>query len=456
MNELHNASGSVSTRASLWVLCTICILTLGLGYLSASLLPATTPPVELTQDLAAIAPSHDAAPISDASYAPPVASQPAPPKPVPVTSPATTTVSTTVTLAPATSAPAKTEKVDAPVLIAQATPSLGGDQKRSGLIQADADVDATQPSDSLVPAGRQSDGKSSSNLDAVPPPQVETLAATDAAKGSLSARPIDAEGNLEPQIETSTPNIQPFAPGNDLCAGAVAIPNAFPNITAPVDISTATSTGDPGAFCATTVQSVWYSFVPTVTGTYRFTTCPSYALGGTSFDSVISVWRATGTCTGFTRIMCDDQDLGCPGSSNPSNGYITLTAGVQYYVVAGAFSTVSAGTNVVIRDKNNIVRIVVRKGPAGVASATRDLRALAGVKVVRAPQAQALPSGAAVKAAYSTQSAPNPVTGKRVTLMVDRYYVPHGGRVAIVDLGTPVGVDNVDAYRLMIQSFRWR
>jgi hypothetical protein len=61
-----------------------------------------------------------------------------------------------------------------------------------------------------------------------------------------------------------------------------------------------------------------------------------------------------------------------------------------------------------------------------------------------------------VKAAYSTQSAPNPVTGKRVTLMVDRYYVPHGGRVAIVDLGTPVGVDNVDAYRLMIQSFRWR
>src|SRR5262245_22044305 len=26
MNELHNASGSVSTRASLWVLCTICIL----------------------------------------------------------------------------------------------------------------------------------------------------------------------------------------------------------------------------------------------------------------------------------------------------------------------------------------------------------------------------------------------------------------------------------------------
>src|SRR5436189_4243420 len=105
MNELHNASGSVSTRASLWVLCTICILTLGLGYMSAALLPAATPPVDLTQDLAAVAPSHAVAPIADASIAPPAVSQPAPPKAVPVAAPATKTVATKVTLAPATSAP---------------------------------------------------------------------------------------------------------------------------------------------------------------------------------------------------------------------------------------------------------------------------------------------------------------------------------------------------------------
>jgi hypothetical protein len=62
----------------------------------------------------------------------------------------------------------------------------------------------------------------------------------------------------------------------------------------------------------------------------------------------------------------------------------------------------------------------------------------------------------AFKVVYTTASAPNAVTGKRVTLMVDRYYLSHAGKEAIVDLGTPVGVDNVDAYRLMIQSFRWR
>ncbi len=48
------------------------------------------------------------------------------------------------------------------------------------------------------------------------------------------------------------------------------------------------------------------------------------------------------------------------------------------------------------------------------------------------------------------------MTGKRVTLIVDRYELAAGGRVAIVDLGTPRGVDNVDAYRMMISSFRWR
>ena len=41
-------------------------------------------------------------------------------------------------------------------------------------------------------------------------------------------------------------------------------------------------------------------------------------------------------------------------------------------------------------------------------------------------------------------------------LVVDRYYLPRAGKHAVVDLGTPQGVDNVDAYRLMIESFRWR
>jgi hypothetical protein len=50
----------------------------------------------------------------------------------------------------------------------------------------------------------------------------------------------------------------------------------------------------------------------------------------------------------------------------------------------------------------------------------------------------------------------DPVTGKRPLLLVDRYVYAHAGRVATLELATPKGVDNVDAYRLISRSFRWR
>jgi hypothetical protein len=115
-----------------------------------------------------------------------------------------------------------------------------------------------------------------------------------------------------------------------------------------------------------------------------------------------------------------------------------------------------SGATVTFHDKNNIVRILVRRGSVSAASVGRELRALRGARVTQQTQAVSIGGTAAVKAVYTTQSAPNPVTGKRVTLTVDRYYLAHGPKEAIVDLGTPVGVDNVDAYRLMIESLRWR
>ena len=109
------------------------------------------------------------------------------------------------------------------------------------------------------------------------------------------------------------------------------------------------------------------------------------------------------------------------------------------------------------RDKNNIVRVVVFKGSrATPGTVRRDLAALKGAHAQGAPQRLTISGAPAIKVVYATLSAPNSVTGKRVTLVVDRYYLWHAGKEAIVDLGTPIGVDNVDAYRLMIQSFRWR
>jgi hypothetical protein len=116
-----------------------------------------------------------------------------------------------------------------------------------------------------------------------------------------------------------------------------------------------------------------------------------------------------------------------------------------------------SGERLTFRDKNNIVRIVILSAPPPTAVSIRsELASLKGVRVVSGPKAVQVHGLPAFKVVYTTASAPNPVTGKRVTLQVDRYYLSNAGKEAIVDLGTPKGVDNIDAYRLMIESFRWR
>jgi hypothetical protein len=119
-----------------------------------------------------------------------------------------------------------------------------------------------------------------------------------------------------------------------------------------------------------------------------------------------------------------------------------------------------AGDRVTFSDKNNLVRTVIQPGGApSLAQVSAEMKALqASTPSLRfqSPQRVQVSGRSATKVVYTTESAPNPVTNKRVQLTVDRYYLAQGGRRAIVDLGTPVGVDNVDGYRLMVQSFRWK
>lgn len=56
---------------------------------------------------------------------------------------------------------------------------------------------------------------------------------------------------------------------------------------------------------------------------------------------------------------------------------------------------------------------------------------------------------------YQILSPPDPVTGNQVPSFADRYYVPGTHSLAIVSLATPQGVDNVDAFQQMIESFAW-
>jgi len=118
-----------------------------------------------------------------------------------------------------------------------------------------------------------------------------------------------------------------------------------------------------------------------------------------------------------------------------------------------------SGRDVTFADKNNIVHVVVEPGnapsPGLVLTQLDRLKTSTPSLSAGSPQRLTINGSSVVKVVYTTKSAANPVTGKRVLLVVDRYVLAHSGRRAVVDLGTPNGVDNVDAYRLIIQSFRW-
>ncbi len=85
--------------------------------------------------------------------------------------------------------------------------------------------------------------------------------------------------------------------------------------------------------------------------------------------------------------------------------------------------------NLTFRDKGNYVHLVVKPGHAAHAKSKTTIKKL---------------------------GPPDQVTGKRPQLIIDRYVYSKGGKVATLDLATPKGVDNVDAYRLISKSFRWR
>lgn len=118
------------------------------------------------------------------------------------------------------------------------------------------------------------------------------------------------------------------------------------------------------------------------------------------------------------------------------------------------------GDHVTFRDKDNVVRIdVTSGGTVSTASVAADLERLKQQQpslTFQTPTEVMLHDTRAVKVVYTTAGAANAVTGKRAKLIIDRYVVPGASKHAVIDLGTPEGVDNVDAYRLMSESFRWR
>jgi len=67
-----------------------------------------------------------------------------------------------------------------------------------------------------------------------------------------------------------------------------------------------------------------------------------------------------------------------------------------------------------------------------------------------------LRGGMAIRVTYHDNSEPNPVTNKQIRMEGERYYFAQSGKLVGLDLAAPMGADNVDQWKLISSSFKWK
>ncbi|HWF52258.1 MAG TPA: hypothetical protein VG294_16580 [Solirubrobacteraceae bacterium] len=183
---------------------------------------------------------------------------------------------------------------------------------------------------------------------------------------------------------------------------------------------------------------------------------------GSASTSTAPSTHAAGNSAPAVGALSAEATSAATGDIPDNQAFLTYHNPIEHYSMSypEGWGLKGSGRDVSFTDKNNVVHVVIATAPApstaAVAAELTHLKRSSPTLTFSAPATIALKSGPAAKVTYTTRSAANPVTGKSVLLIVDRYELSRTGKRATVDLGTPKGVDNVDAYRKMINSFTWR
>jgi hypothetical protein len=164
-----------------------------------------------------------------------------------------------------------------------------------------------------------------------------------------------------------------------------------------------------------------------------------------------------------TAAPSQGPDTGTAIGDVPDNAvfltYADTTHGFSIQYVEGwQVTTGPDGVAIHDKDSSETVAVVGAQTDVGAYISGTDLPALrsqAGFKLVTQDKVKVGPTRTYDHVVINLLSPPDPVTGKQIPSTVDRYYVPGTTGLAIVSLSTPDGVDNVDAFRTMIESFTW-
>jgi hypothetical protein len=176
---------------------------------------------------------------------------------------------------------------------------------------------------------------------------------------------------------------------------------------------------------------------------------------------LLSAAGCGGSSSTSTSSSTDTTGTSASGDIPDTATYLTFRSqGYSLKYVEGWGIQLGPGAGVTIADKDSAETVAPLSGGASIlAFASSDLARLARSSpryTLLVKRNVKLAPGPSVYVQYHTLSPRDPVTGKRVPVVVDRYYIPGPRKRAILTLQTPVGVDNVDAFRLIAHSFRWR
>lgn len=132
-----------------------------------------------------------------------------------------------------------------------------------------------------------------------------------------------------------------------------------------------------------------------------------------------------------TTAASSDAESAATGDIPDNQAFLVYTNKAAGYSIRypEGWARTGGGGDLTFSEKANVIHVVVKPGAA------------------KSPEGE--------KRTLTRRSAPDPVTGKSLRLNVDIYEFAKAGKVAVLELSTPEGVDNVDAYRLISESFKW-
>lgn len=141
--------------------------------------------------------------------------------------------------------------------------------------------------------------------------------------------------------------------------------------------------------------------------------------------------------------------------------YISSQGRYELQVPEG-WARTTDGTNVTFTDKLDGLSMAVSSAPAPPdpksirAAQAKTLQETGRAVKIRQIKEVRVSGKPAVLLTYECNSEPNPVTSKQVRVENEVYFFYRDGKLAALRLWAPLGADNVDQWKLISESFKWR